>query len=129
VKLSLGGRAYDPSDPVGRLLYNVLGMVAEFESDLIRRSTLKTELGASPKTQELLVETGPRHLLRLTLHAGFGCGWLKWESPRHVCVGGSRPEWCSGGDLLSHTLPGAVPSALWVLASGFGMGPGVSPTL
>ena len=35
----------------------------------------------------------------------------------------------SGGDLLSHTLPGAVPSALWVLASGFGMGPGVSPTL
>ena len=35
----------------------------------------------------------------------------------------------SGGVLLSHTLAGAVPSALWVLASGFGMGPGVSPTL
>ena len=35
----------------------------------------------------------------------------------------------SGGDLLSHTLPSAVPSALWVLATGFGMGPGVSPTL
>jgi hypothetical protein len=35
----------------------------------------------------------------------------------------------SGGDLLSHILPDAVPSALWVLASGFGMGPGVSPTL
>jgi len=35
----------------------------------------------------------------------------------------------SGGVLLSHTLSGAVPSALWVLASGFGMGPGVSPTL
>ena len=46
-----------------------------------------------------------------------------------VVVGGSRPEWLSGGVLLSHTLPGAVPSALWVLASGFGMGPGVSPTL
>jgi hypothetical protein len=36
--------------------------------------------------------------------------------------------WC-GGVLLSHTLPGAVPSALRVLASGFGMGPGVSPAL
>ena len=32
-----------------------------------------------------------------------------------------------GGVLLSHTLPGAVPSPCQVLASGFGMGPGVSP--
>ena len=30
---------YDPTDPVGRLLCNVLGMVAEFESDLIRERT------------------------------------------------------------------------------------------
>ena len=30
-----------------------------------------------------------------------------------------------GGVLLSHTLAGAVPSALEGLASGFGMGPGV----
>lgn len=37
--------------------------------------------------------------------------------------------WLSGGVLLSHTLASAVPWALWVLASGFGMGPGVSPTL
>ena len=34
---------------------------------------------------------------------------------------------CSGGVLLSHTLPGAVPSPCQVLTSGFGMGPGVSP--
>ena len=34
---------------------------------------------------------------------------------------------CGGGVLLSHTLPGAVPLPCWVLASGFGMGPGVSP--
>ena len=37
--------------------------------------------------------------------------------------------WCFGGVLLSHTLAGAVPSALEGLASGFGMGPGVSPPL
>lgn len=39
VSLSLGSSVYDPTDPVGRLLFNVLGMVAEFESDLIRSRT------------------------------------------------------------------------------------------
>lgn len=39
VALSLGGSIYDPADPVGRLLFNVLGMVAEFEADLIRMRT------------------------------------------------------------------------------------------
>ena len=37
VRLSLG--ANDPNDPVGRLLFNVLAMVAEFESDLLRLRT------------------------------------------------------------------------------------------
>jgi DNA invertase Pin-like site-specific DNA recombinase len=36
--LNLGG-VYDPHDPVGKLLLNVLGMVAEFEADLIRART------------------------------------------------------------------------------------------
>jgi len=39
VKLSLGGSLHDPNDPVGRLLFNVLAMVAEFEADLIRLRT------------------------------------------------------------------------------------------
>ena len=39
VALSLGGSVYDPTDAVGRLLFNVLAMVAEFESDLIRLRT------------------------------------------------------------------------------------------
>lgn len=39
VRLSLGGAVHDPTDPVGRLLFNVLAMVAEFESDLIRLRT------------------------------------------------------------------------------------------
>lgn len=33
------GSVHDPLDPVGRLLFNVLAMVAEFESDLIRART------------------------------------------------------------------------------------------
>jgi len=39
VTLSLGGSLHDPTDPIGRLLFNVLAMVAEFESDLIRLRT------------------------------------------------------------------------------------------
>jgi DNA invertase Pin-like site-specific DNA recombinase len=41
VALSLGGSVHDPTDPVGRLLFNVLAMVAEFESDLIRLRTVE----------------------------------------------------------------------------------------
>ena len=39
VSLDLGGAVHDPTDPVGRLSFNVLAMVAEFESDLIRMRT------------------------------------------------------------------------------------------
>jgi DNA invertase Pin-like site-specific DNA recombinase len=39
VRLNLGGSLYDPTDAVGRLLFNVLAMVAEFEADLIRLRT------------------------------------------------------------------------------------------
>jgi DNA invertase Pin-like site-specific DNA recombinase len=37
VKLNLGGSVHDPTDPVGRLLFNVLAMVAE--ADLLRMRT------------------------------------------------------------------------------------------
>ncbi len=39
VKLNLGGSVHDSTDPVGKLLFNVLAMVAEFEADLIRMRT------------------------------------------------------------------------------------------
>lgn len=39
VSLSIGGSVYDPNDEVGRLLFNVLDMVAEAEPDLIRLRT------------------------------------------------------------------------------------------
>ncbi|WP_431836522.1 recombinase family protein [Cellulomonas sp. Y8] len=39
VRLQIGGSVHDPNDPVGRLLLNVLAMVAEFEADLIRART------------------------------------------------------------------------------------------
>lgn len=39
IKLSIGGSVHDPADPVGRLLFTVLAMIAEFESDLISART------------------------------------------------------------------------------------------
>ena len=65
---------------------------------------------------------------------GGGCGAAALPSVAPgVCgggCGGRAAVWLVlGGVLLSHTLAGAVPSALGVLASGFGMGPGVAPPL
>lgn len=39
LSLSIGGSVHDPTDPVGRLLFNALAMVAEFERDIIRART------------------------------------------------------------------------------------------
>ena len=39
IALALGRSVHDPTDPVGRLLFNVLAMIAEFEADLIRART------------------------------------------------------------------------------------------
>ena len=33
IKLCIGGSVHDPTDPIGRLLFNALAMIAEFEAD------------------------------------------------------------------------------------------------
>lgn len=70
VKLSIGGSIHDPSDPVGRLLFNVLAMVAEFESDLIRARTREGMQVAKAKgrlrgKQPKLSKTQEAHLVSL----------------------------------------------------------------
>jgi DNA invertase Pin-like site-specific DNA recombinase len=47
VKLSLGDSIHDPTDPVGRLLFNVLAMVAEFESNLIKIGSTREGMKAA----------------------------------------------------------------------------------
>ena len=57
-------------------------------------------------------------------------GCVKSGSPKTVLQVSGLPlycEGCCGGVLLSHTLPGAVPSALAGLASRFGMEAGRFP--
>ena len=39
VRLALGASVYDPSDPMGKMFFNVLATFAEFEADLIRMRT------------------------------------------------------------------------------------------
>src|SRR6476620_3148735 len=39
IRLNIGGSVHDPTDPVGRLLFTTVSMIAEFESDLIRMRT------------------------------------------------------------------------------------------
>ena len=70
VRLNLGGSVYDPTDPVGRLLFNVLAMVAEFEADLIRARTREGMKVARAKgrlrgKQPKLSETQEAHLVEL----------------------------------------------------------------
>lgn len=70
VRLNIGGAVYDPTDPVGRLLFNVLGMVAEFEADLIRARTregmaVAKEQGKLKGRKPKLSPAQERHLVAL----------------------------------------------------------------
>src|SRR3954462_575559 len=70
VRLNLGGSIYDPTDPVGRLLFNILAMVAEFEADLIRARTREGMKVAKAKgrlrgKQPKLSPTQEAHLVEL----------------------------------------------------------------
>ena len=39
VRLSIGGTVYDPTDPMGKMFFNILATFAEFELDLLRMRT------------------------------------------------------------------------------------------
>lgn len=72
VRLSLGGTVHDPTDPIGRLLFNVLAMVAEFEADLLRARTregmqIARERGRLRGRKPKLSPAQEKHLV--TLHA------------------------------------------------------------
>jgi DNA invertase Pin-like site-specific DNA recombinase len=75
MKLNVGGSVHDPDDPVGRLLFNVLAMIAEFESDLIRMRTregMKVAKGRLRGKQPKLTTAQEDHLVEL------------WRAGRHT---------------------------------------------
>ncbi len=70
VKLNLGGSVHDPTDPVGWLLFNVLAMVAEFESDIIHMRTregleVARAAGKLRGRKPKLTTSQERHLVQL----------------------------------------------------------------
>ena len=67
VRLNIGGEIYDPSSPTGRLFFNVLAMMAEFESDLIRART--REGMAIAKAKGRLKGRAPKLSARQEAHA------------------------------------------------------------
>lgn len=69
VTLVIGRDRYDPDSPMGNLLFNVLAMVAEFESDLIRARTregmaLARQRGRLRGSKPKLSKLQHRNLLR-----------------------------------------------------------------
>lgn len=73
VKLMIGGSVHDPTDPIGKLLLNVLAMVAEFEADLIRMRTKEGMRVARAKgrlrgKKPKLSPAQERHLVELHEH-------------------------------------------------------------
>jgi DNA invertase Pin-like site-specific DNA recombinase len=58
VTLSVGGRTYDPDDPMGKMFFNILATFAEFEVDLIR---MRTREGMAVAQAAARVEADARH--------------------------------------------------------------------
>lgn len=91
VKLSIAGSVYDPTDPMGKLLFNVLAMVAEFEADLIRARTregMKVAKatgrlrGKSPKLTPPARSSPPPATCCRRAHRG-RAGWTVQRGPLH----------------------------------------------
>lgn len=70
VKLALGGAVYDPTDPLGKMFFNILATFAEFESDLIRMRTregmaIARDKGKLRGKQPKLSEKQQKELVRM----------------------------------------------------------------
>lgn len=69
-KLQIGGSVHDPLDPIGKLLFNALAMVAEFEADIIKLRTREGMAIAKAKgklrgKQPKLSKSQETHLVKL----------------------------------------------------------------
>ncbi len=117
VALNIGGSVHDPTDPVGGLLFNVLGMIAGFESDLIRMRTregmklakAKGRLrgNSNPPKRPTWSDSGA-HASRARVHL----------RARHLEKNHGPPSWTGGGGAwpgIVHSMPPARPGASDVL--------------
>jgi len=70
VKLSIGGSVHDPTDPFGKLLFNALAMIAEFEVDLSRLRTREGMKVARAKGRLKGKQPLQKHLVQLYNEGG-----------------------------------------------------------
>ena len=107
VALNLGASVYDPHDPVGKLLFNVLGMVAEFEADLIRARTREGMAVGKAKgrlrgKQPKLSKAQEAHLV--SLHKGGVHHDRDCRTIRHRSIHGLPSHPTSNGDAAEVTM-------------------------
>ena len=81
VKLALGHNIHDPSDPMGKMFFNILATFAEFEADLIRMRTREGMAIARAKgklrgKQPKLSEKQQRELCRMHATGDYSIGDL-----------------------------------------------------
>jgi DNA invertase Pin-like site-specific DNA recombinase len=86
IKLSLGGQVYDPTDPMGKMFFNILATFAEFEVDLLRVRTREGMAAARAKgrlrgKQPILL--GGQHLGQLSALPGQRLQFLASFHDRH----------------------------------------------
>ena len=86
VKLAFGASVHDPTDPMGRMFFNILATFAEFEADLIRMRTREgmvvtrargmTYAGLAERLATLGVDDNKRNLRNKVSRGKFTAGFL-----------------------------------------------------
>ena len=80
VRLNIGGSVHDPTDPIGRLLFTTLSMIAEFEADLARTREGMAVARAKGRLRGKQLKLSPRqeaHLVELYRAGGHTIGELE----------------------------------------------------
>ena len=70
VRLALGRNIHDPSDPMGKMFFNILATFAEFEADLIRMRTREGMAVARAKGKQPKLSTKQARELRRMYDTG-----------------------------------------------------------
>src|SRR5665647_421467 len=98
-RLNLGGSVYDPTDPVGWLLFNVLAMVAEFESDLIR---LRTREGIKVAKARVVCAASSPNSINAKKRTWWPCSKAASTAPLSSPTCSASPARLSTGQLVEH---------------------------
>ena len=95
IKLSLGGQVYDPTDPMGKMFFNILATFAEFEVDLLRTREGMAVARAKGRLKGRRPKLSPKQQTELRRMRG---------------TGGTTPSATSPSSSISPDQPSTAPS-------------------